>query len=228
MSRVWYEINPQLLEQLKADLRAAYPDLHVYQEERRILVRGSFPITHEGMVMDRYLIEIELLDDYPRSVPIVREIGEVIPRTYDFHIRNGRGEACLFLPEEQSKAYPPGITFVAFLHGPVRHFFLGQSLVRRGQPWPFGEWGHGAKGTFEFYAELLETSDFAIIQRYLDYLTKKHIKAHWICPCGSGKQLRYCHINRLRELRIKIPRSIAKQSSLRLALLQKAGKTSTS
>jgi hypothetical protein len=155
MRRPWYEIHPQLLEQLKADLRTAYPDLHVYQEDHRILVRGSFPITHEGTVLDRYLIEIELLDDYPTSVPVVSEIGEIIPRTYDFQIRNERGEACLFLPEEQWKAYPPGTTFVDFLNGPVRHFFLGQSLVRRGQPGPFRAWGHGAKGMFEFYVELL-------------------------------------------------------------------------
>ena len=61
MRRAWYEVNPQLLEQLKADLRTAYPDLHVYQEEHRILVRGSFPIAHEGTVLDRYLVELELL-----------------------------------------------------------------------------------------------------------------------------------------------------------------------
>jgi hypothetical protein len=228
MRRPWYEIHPQFLAQLTAELRAAYPDLHIYQEGCRILVRGSFPIAHDGTVLDRYLIEVELPDDYPASIPVVREIGGRIPRTYDYHIINEQGEACLFLPEQRWWVYPPGTTFVKFLNGPVRHFFLGQSLVRRGEPWPFGEWGHGAKGTLEFYAELLGTSDLDTLRRYVEYLTQKHIKAHWSCPCGSGTQLRYCHIDQLRELRMKIPKSVARQSAIRLALLHRAGQRSTS
>jgi SEC-C motif len=102
----------------------------------------------------------------------------------------------------------------------LRNYFLGQSLVRRGQPWPFGQWGHGVYGKYEYYAELLGTNDHAVIRLYVEYLTKKHIKTHWNCPCGSGKQLRACHIQQLQDLRAKIPRSVARQTLVYFALLE--------
>lgn len=41
-------------------------------------------------------------------------------------------------------------------------------------------------------------------ERLLEYLTKKEIKSHWLCYCGSGKKLRGCHIDKLKELISKI------------------------
>jgi len=211
MRRGKHKIDPNLLDHLRAELRSTYPDLHLYQDNGHILIRGSFPVAHEGAILDRYSIEIERPESYPESIPIVREIGGLIPRTADYHM-NAQGEACLFLPDECWRFFPPGTSLVPFLDGPVRNFFLGQSLVRRGQPWPFGQWGHGPQGIYEFYTELLGTNDLVTIRRYLEYLTKENVKGHWSCPCGSGQRLRNCHLNEVRDLRAKIPRSAAIQS----------------
>lgn len=219
MRQPWYKVNPKLLEQEKAEVQSAYPDLYFYEENGHILIRGGLPLTHEGVTLDRYLIEIELPQDYPESIPTVREVGGQIPRTVDYHIVNDKGQACLFLPDERWKVCPPGTSLLEFLNGPVRNFFLGQSLVRRGQPWPFGQWGHGARGVHEFYTEIFGTDDLATIRTYLEYLTKKRIKGHWSCPCGSGKRLRNCHFSELQDLQAKIPRSVAMRSWNLLALL---------
>jgi hypothetical protein len=212
MRQPWHKATPELLEQEKTEIHAAYPDLHVYEENDYILIRGSFPLLHDGVMLDRYLIEIELPQDYPESIPIVREVGGQIPRTIDYHIISDTGQACLFLPDERWRVYPRGTRLVEFLDGPVRNFFLGQSLVRRGQPWPFGQWGHGTRGIYEFYTELLRTKDLVIILRYLEYVTKEQTKGHWPCPCGSGKRLRNCHLQEMQSLRIQIPRAVAMRS----------------
>jgi hypothetical protein len=113
------------------------------------------------------------------------------------------------LPDERWRAWPVGSSLVDFLDGPVRNFFIGQSLVERGDPWPFGQWGHGIDGIREYYEDLLATSDTDVIRRYMECLSAKKIKGHWPCPCGNGKRLRDCHMDALLDLREKIARKDA-------------------
>jgi hypothetical protein len=122
------------------------------------------------------------------------------------------GAACILLPDERWKVWPHGSTLLYFLDVPVRNFFLGQSLVERGDPWPFGQWSHGAEGIREYYGEVLSTNDTKVITEYLDCLSKKKIKGHWPCPCRSGKRLRDCHATLVHDLATKISRQVAAQS----------------
>jgi hypothetical protein len=209
--RPWHKADPTLLEKTIAEVQAEFPELHFYPEGSRVIVRGSFPVVENGEVLDRYAVEIELLADYPDSIPVVREAGGRIPRIADYHM-NAKGEACLFLPDERWRIYPEGTTFLSFLKGPVRNFFIGQSLFRLTGEWPFGQRGHGAEGIREYYGELLGTDDVPVIRAYLEYLSRPVLKGHWPCPCGGGKRLRDCHRKSLEELRTKIPTSVAMRS----------------
>jgi len=203
MKKSLQTVDRPLVAQIREQLCNHYTNLHVYPEAKRIIVKGTFPIVSNGRVLDRYSVEIEIPPDYPRSWPIVREVGGRIPRTSDCHI-NPDGSACLFLPDEASIKLPKDLSFRNFLDGPVRNFFIGQSLVELNQPWPSGERPHGAAGILEFYRELLGTQDLAIVRKYLEYLGKKEIKGHWPCPCGSGRKLRKCHRAQVYALREKI------------------------
>ena len=90
------------------------------------------------------------------------------------------------------------------------------------QPWPFGQWAHGAKGIFQFYRELLKTSDLRVITTYLDYLAAKKVKGHRACPCRNGKKLRDCHFDQIKDLREKVSRKDWERS---LAILRAAGES---
>lgn len=221
MKKVWFKINPGLLEEIKKEIECDYPNLHIYVENETVFIRGSFPITFENEILDRYQVEIEFPIDYPDSVPIVHEIGGRIPRTANSHMISVTGQCCLFLPDERWKAYPKGSSFLDFLNGPVRNFFLGQTMVRLGQPWPFGEHAHGIKGILEYYKSLFGTEDLVTILNYLNYISKPVIKGHWPCPCRSGKLLRKCHFERLIDLRLKIPPETAKESLLKILVALK-------
>jgi hypothetical protein len=216
MSSEWHKANPSLFEKEKAEVEDAYPNLYFYIEKDLVTVRGTFPIVHEGKVLDRYAIEIELPKDYPRSLPIVRETGGRIPHASDFHVNPVDGTCCVVLPDERWRVWPVGSTLLSYLSGPVRNFFLGQSLVQLGEVWPFGQWEHGADGIREYYAELLGTSDLRVIVKYLECLCAKKIKGHWPCPCGNGKRLRDCHLELVRDLGAKIPRQVAMLSAMKL------------
>lgn len=216
MSHAWHRKNPTLFDQEKREVEAAFPQLHFHVVNDVVFIRGSFPIIHEGKELDRYLIEIELPGNYPESLPIVRETGGQIPCTPDHHINSEDGTACVMFPDERWSLWPKGSSLLAYLNGPLRNFFLGQSAVDAGSLWPFGEWGHGAKGIVEYYSMLLKTDDVQVITGFLELFAKKKTKGHWPCPCGSGKHLRDCHHELVRDLREKIPRRYAEESLNRL------------
>jgi hypothetical protein len=110
---------------------------------------------------------------------------------------------CVIVPEEW---YPyPDRTVLGYLDGPLRNFLIGESLVARGLPRPFGERSHRAKGLLEAYGDMVGSTEPVVITTYLDYLSKDEVKGHWECPCGSGQRLRNCHAAHLRTLRGRIP-----------------------
>lgn len=212
MNRPWHKADPRLLAKIRTEVQELYPNLHFYPQNDRVVVRGSLPIIDAGKELDRYSVEIVLLADYPNTVPLVWETGGKIPRHADHHVNKETGEVCLFVPDEGWKIYPPGTTFLEFLNGPVRNFFLGQSVFRRTGEWPFGQRRHGPAGILEYYAELLGIDEATVILAYLECLSRPTLKGHWPCPCKSGKRIRDCHRHQINELRTKISRKLADKS----------------
>jgi hypothetical protein len=220
MTHLWHRQNPELYDKEKAEVEAHFPNLHLAVEGDIVFVRGSFAVMFEGHVSDRYSIELQLLRDHPKSLPLVREVGGRIPHHNDRHINPADGTACVLIPDERWRLWPQGAPLLSFLTGPLHSFFLAQSLVEAGEPWPFGQWAHGAKGIFQYYREILKTSDLRVITIYLEYITAKKVKGHWPCPCKSGIRLRDCHLRQVNDLRGKISRKDALKS---LEVLKAAG-----
>jgi len=199
-----------MLEAMKKEVQAQYPNLHFYLHDDRVEVRGTFPIIEDGEELDRYLVDITLPREYPDELPVVREIAGRIAHHADNHMSHG--VACLFVPEERWRICPPGTGFLEFLNNPVRNYFLGYSVYSRTGAWPMGQRAHGVAGIYEYYAELLGMTDAAVITEYLDCLRRKELKGHWLCPCKSGKRIRACHQLEILDLRRKIPATVAEKS----------------
>ncbi len=212
MKRPWYEIDAWLLERWTQEVQSQYPTLQFFRERDGIVVRGSFPLLHDGRVLDRYSIEIELPRNDPDDIPVIRETGGRIARIENNHVNKAAGDICLFVPDERWRIFPLGSSLLNFLDGPVRNYFLGFSLKQLGEPWPFGERPHGKDGIIQLYAELLGTSDLQTITRYLECLSRATLKGHWLCPCGSGKRIRKCHRLQINDLREKIAPALAAKS----------------
>ena len=82
------------------------------------------------------------------------------------------------------------------------------SNVLRGEEWPHGEWGHAARGVWEYYSELLDTHSRPLIRRFLIVLAYPNRTGRVECPCGSRRKLHKCCRERVADLRKKIsPRS---------------------
>lgn len=175
-------------------------------------MRGTFPVrSPDGAVLDEFGVRIELLWDYPRSLPVVWETRGRIPATAERHMEVG-GKACVLLPDARWEDFPECSAFLEFLEGPLHNFFLGQSVVEAGDEWPFGEWDHGGGGVRAYYRDLLGIDDDRVIAKTLALLAKTSLKLAWDCPCGSGRRLRKCCRMRILELRRKIRPEVARNS----------------
>lgn len=222
MKRYWQEKNPALYVQMQAQISAKYPTLHFRVSDQIVFLNGTLQITDAQGVFTYFLVEIELLPEFPEALPIVREVAGRIPRIADRHMLPG-GTACLHVQEDWYYAHPDGYTLLEFLDGPVLSFFVGQTCVEHGKPWPYGERAHGVQGILECYSDLTGAKDFATISRFMRALTQKELKGHHSCPCGSRKKLRNCHKNLL-EVRSRIPLSVIQRRWLIIATMDKQGK----
>lgn len=209
----WHQRSPQLVEQIRADLACRFPQLHLFIDANGLSsVCGSFPVrAPDQKILDRYSVSIEIPADFPKSLPVVREVGGRIPWHPDSHV-NSDGVACVLIPDDRWRCFPEGTPFVDFLDGPLHQYFLGHTCVALGKPWPFGQWNHGDIGKREYYAWLLETDDESTIVRFLRVLTRPSLRHHLQCPCGSGRKIRRCCRNEIALLRARIPPDMARQA----------------
>jgi hypothetical protein len=178
---------------------------------------GWLPVTDGTKILDRYHVEIEVPVDSNNGLPVVRETKGRIPRSPDRHMERD-GKACVVLPDAYWHDHPNGMDLVEFIKGPLESYLASQSLLEYGYDdvWPQGEWQHGAIGVLQFYKMLLGFDDHAIIRDFVSTLAKQEIKGHWLCPCRSGEKLRKCHTELVRNLRDRIPRSVAADSERRI------------
>lgn len=216
MNEPWHVARPELRSEIERTLAATQPGLRVRVDSTgHLLAVGSYGIPDADPSHARFVIEVRFPEDYPDDLPIIREVGGRIPRTLARHV-NDDGSACLMVPEEWL-VQSADTSFAAFMNGPVKNYFVGQSLVELGQPWPHGERSHGYAGVLEAFSVILGVDDRAGMLRYLAYLQKPNIKGHWACPCGAGEILRRCHLEHTRSLQRKITPKLAMRMAARLA-----------
>jgi len=209
------------LQEVRAAIAFDQPKLRATADDQGIVVRGTYLVLENGAIanpagpISEFDVEIFLSDRYPYRKPKVFEVGGRIARHPDRHI-NPEGDCCVTVWEHWLvNASDP--SFAAFLNGPLNEFFLGQYWYERTGKWPFGERAHGAKGLEEAYAETLGIPNKTkLLIYYLRLLSLDWPKGHWLCPCGSGERLRYCHRGELMALHQRVPPRIAKRMLRRL------------
>ncbi|SRR5216683_1678994 len=199
------------MEQLTVDLvrvrdalATRYPMLHLIDDATAPLLRGSLAIEHDGRELTWFAVEIDLAPLATGGLPTVRETGGRIPWIIDRHVLPD-GSACVCLPADYFLRHPGPFDLLAFLDGPLRGYFIGQALVEQGESWPQGEWRHGNDGLNDWFREFLDGLSPQQLRAYLETLAVQELKGHLLCPCGSGRRLRNCHLPFFHLLRRAIP-----------------------
>jgi len=195
----------ELVMQHVEQLQTTFPELQLKkQEDDRFIVAGnlSFSVSHNGKVIrDDYDIEIFIPGDYPQNPPTVKEIGNKIPQDKDNHINSKDETLCLGAPLDVKRTFAQKRNLSWFVKEQVVRFLFSYSYKQKYGVMPFGELAHGTEGLLEYYKELFSVQDNWHVLGLLKILADDNYKGHTPCPCNSGRRLRDCHGNFLREIR---------------------------
>ena len=185
-----------------------YPDLATVATAHGVTtIAGRLPLVDDkGRVFDTWAVETLVPRGFPEELPTVVETGGRIPRHPDRHMNVGLvdGECCIGVGAEIYFRLGREFSLLDFVQGPVTSFFVGQTLVELGEPWPQGERAHGVKGIVQFYREALRVPD-AQLMSWLRALATDRLEPLARCPCGKRRTLRDCHFARVFALRRRIP-----------------------
>lgn len=163
--------------------------------EGKLIVTGFLPFkrSYDGYVIeDGYRVEISGLEEYPNTVPVVRELNNRIRRHSDNHADKD-GTLCLATPLGLHKSFFESPTLLVFIEKLLIPYLYGHTYWERKGVYPWGEASHGSAGIKASYAELFGVSDDLSILRFLRYLAMGYYRGHHLCNCGSGIRLRDCH-----------------------------------
>jgi hypothetical protein len=142
---------------------------------------------------DCYQISINIVP-FPNSFPIVKELGERIPRKIDRHIYSD-ASCCLTTKAKEQLLLKKKIkTLDKFISDIVIPFFKNNSYFEINKEYINGDYKHGIVGVFEAYQEIANISDLKLLFNTLtDRLMGKKYRRNDLCFCNSGKKFKKCH-----------------------------------
>lgn len=193
----------QLLEEHIITLNQKFPGFAYKQKNDRDLVSGTLPFCvsyNDRAIKDEYEIEILIPDDYPNRPPTVRETKGKIPE--EFH-RNLDDDStlCLGAPIAVAKKFKENPGLLHFVEQQVIPYLFSYSYYKEYDELPYGELPHGGEGILKHYREIFNISDGISVLGLLRILADDAYRGHHDCPCGSGKRVRNCHGNILRDIK---------------------------
>jgi hypothetical protein len=190
--------------QLKAEMR---PD-HIH-------IQGVFVCVSDAGPFDQYEVEIAISALFPEKEPFLWETGGRIPRTMERHVFPRSGRACLGLWEAWLLRNTDA-SFERYLCSHVTSYFVSQSIFELTGEWPFGEQGHGREDIARTYAEALHLPTGWDYQSFVRLLGGPRLEGNATCPCGSGRRLKHCHWQYIRDVRRVTPAYIRRDMRERL------------
>lgn len=156
-----------------------------------------------------YKLEIVVPDKFPQALPKVKETGGKIPCDGNFHV-NPDGTLCLGSPLRLLMKVHSSPSLTGFADNCLVPYLYAVSYkLKNGGEFLFGDLAHGDQGIVQDYSKLLGLKDGYKIDRAIQLLSiKKRIANKRPCPCGCGRRLGVCTLNKkLNEFRKMAPMS---------------------
>lgn len=187
------------IESLVNEVINKYPTLSAKSTESGILLHGTLILNAEYNdipLYDEYEIEVDIPQEFPKSLPKVREVSNRIPQEFEHFLDDG--SLCLAAVCELADFVASNGTIIGYIEKYVMSYLYAASYFSRYKESPFGERSHGIDGIKEAYMERYncDNEDVLISLMYVLAGFEKY-RGHSICPCGSNKKLRECHGGRL-------------------------------
>jgi len=192
-AKTWYERGDGArFKRDDAIVRTCYPELEwkIDQTTRLAALEGDISIAEPCGTKASVSTRVAFLFDYPKSEPLAFETGHRFVWDKEHHILPATGYCCLWLPPlsrwnpEDPDALRP------FLDELVVFFDRQLVLEASGkQRWPGPSWAHGVFGYWDFVIEQLGSEKAAD-----NFIAGRAIGRNEVCPCGSERKYKRCHL----------------------------------
>lgn len=160
----------------------------------------SFHAHYEGLesIEDWFEVEIVIPDSYPTLLPIVTELQGKIRNDYE-HL-NTNSSFCLATPLAERQAFNQMPTLLGFVNNLVIPYLYSYCFFEKHGYYPFEDRSHGLDGLVEHYLDIFNTNAKPELLDGLIRIVKYGYRGHHPCPCGSGKIVRKCHKDVVKEI----------------------------
>ena len=175
---------------------------NVVEQDEEIVVSGMLPLegSVDGLetITDSFGIEVNIPNDFPKSLPRVKETGGRITANYEHRFTDDT--LCLAVPIEQRRVFFEQPTLLGFVNRLVIPYLYGYCFWKKHGYHPFDEAAHGCEGIVRHYIDTLGLRDELAALAVISFLFEHGYRGHHDCPCGSGLRVRACHSRKLRTL----------------------------
>lgn len=205
------------IKQIQDEIKEATEKYHglTYQSKADLhTVKGPLRFSatfNDVKIEDVFSVEITLTNDYPNSLPEIKETGGRIPK--GFHLYNDH-TFCLGAPLAVKLQLAKSKTFVDYIDKLVIPYLYSFTHFKLHGTMPYGELSHAIKGIIEYYKEFFKVSSEILVINCLQILYEGKLNGHQFCPCNSGQKIRNCHGPQLHEIKtMQNKKSFANESS---------------
>ncbi len=166
---------------------------------------------------EEFRVRLEYPDDFPRDFQRIFDHDERFTPGSDGHLLASY-QLCLTLPERREFALSSQALTEEVLGASL--VWLDKRLIyERMEKWPGAEERHGAWGKLDFILEQARLKDNAVALQWAEQLLTSavsngrtaQVDVYSLCPCGSGRSLKFCHYEGLRPL-VKLIRALSRSA----------------
>lgn len=183
-----------------------FPKLDFFWQKENLYISGkySFKGSYNGIICSDYFdLKIEIPENYPLTMPKAFEVSGKISSNYH---KNSSTELCLGTPADLYLKWKPN-NFSCFMKKIVNPYLYRWLFINKFGKEPWADRSHGKTGIIEFYSEYLKVQkNSKTIKAFLFILINGNARLNTLCPCGSGKKLKSCHMHKLNKLLLNVPK----------------------
>jgi len=154
-----------------------------------------------GIYWDTFDIFILVPSAYPYCVPLLIENSEIIPRDIDWHITS-KGFCCYDVDQNLTVMSKKGINLSSFIADKIYSYFANQLYKLKENKYAGSEYAHHLQGVIQYYIEQHQlTNETTVINLLTAIATKTSILRNELCPCGSNRKVKNCHLKSIEDIK---------------------------
>lgn len=183
------------------NMKKKYPSLEYVQRDNECIFVGELVLNHvynDVRMTGKFDIEIVVPRDFPLALPTVKEQTNCIDDSYTHRYSNGY--LCLASNLELKMHISKNHDISIFVDKYVIPYLYTYKYFKEYGIYPYGERLHGMMGDLEYLKDLFCVDNWKQVFDIIVFIIYSTYRGHLLCPCGSGKRIRNCHGNILRDM----------------------------